>query len=113
MDYEQVSIVKKIVIKTLVNIFTHHFLKKFSQNTMVTHTTIVTKTDTLMLICTNLQCLKSSRSFYYTSGMPLMKEWYMKCKTYMRTRMFFIMYYLHMNIYVTCYCKLLKISKII
>lgn len=52
--------------------------------------TIIMKTDTMMLILMNLKCLKLLKSFYYTSEMLLMKEWYMKCKIYMKTRMLLI-----------------------
>jgi len=56
--------------------------------------------DIVMPIHTSPKCLKLSRSFYCTSGMPLMKEWCMKCKIYMKTRMFIVKILLVHNLIV-------------
>lgn len=55
---------------------------------MVTLTTTITRTDIMMSIHTSPKCLKLLKSFCFTLEMPLMREWYMKCKIYMKIRKF-------------------------
>lgn len=55
---------------------------------MVTLTTTITRTDIMMSIHTSPKCPKLLKSFYFTLEMPLMREWCMKCKIYMKTRKF-------------------------
>lgn len=73
-------------------------------------TIIIMMKDIAMPIHTSPKCLKLSRNFYCTSGMPLMKEWYMKCKIYMKTRMFIVKILLvHNCIIINCIIKVPKI----
>jgi len=44
----------------------------------------------MIMIPTSLKCQKLLRSFYFTSEMPLMREWFMRCRIYMKTRKLFL-----------------------
>lgn len=70
-------------------IFFYVFIR---QNLMVIHITIIMKTDIMIMIPMSLKCLKLLRNFCYISEMLLMKEWFMKCKICMKTRMFILIY---------------------
>lgn len=74
---------------------------------MIPTTIIIMKTDTAMPILMSLRCLILSRNFYCTSEMLLMKEWCMKCKIYMKTRMLLFKYCLYiMSQFLTFYTHL-------
>lgn len=62
----------------------------YRPNMMVTLTTTITRTDIMMSIHMSPKCLTLLKSFCSTLEMPLMKEWYTKCKIYMKTRKFIL-----------------------
>lgn len=77
---------------------------------MVTPTTTIMRIDTMMSILMSPKCPKLLKNFYFTSGMPLMKEWCMKCKICMKTRKFILyllnIYNFNQNLYFIRFPKL-------
>lgn len=63
-------------------------------------TIVIMKKNTPMMILMSLKCLRLLRNFYCTSGMQLMREWCMKCKIYMKTRMFVVKILLVLNVII-------------